>query len=231
MAVDTNANTQNNNTEAPAWMAHGDEIYAAIRPHAKLRFVKANDIILNQDEAVTHLYFMIKGTADGFAYSESGTKFWVTEFNAGDIIGQAEIFASHKMGYEITAHSNVEMLVLPASAFLAMLERQNKLGIKVAENLSRSLQNVQARLVEMAIMPASARVCAELLRLSKPIGKTPDQRIVRPHPVYSNLALRVHSTRETVSRSISELEKMGIVKRSTGSIIILKPDALKRSAS
>jgi len=64
--------------------------------------------------------------------------------------------------------------------------------------------------------------------MGKPIGRSPDTLIIRPHPIYTNFALRVHSTRETVSRTINSLKKKGIVTRETGALEILKPEHLER---
>jgi len=83
------------------------------------------------------------------------------------------------------------------------------------------------RYVEALTMSAKGRVCAELMRLSDPIGISPTKRIVRPNPVFVDLALRINSTRETVSRTVSALQKDGVVSREAGAMLIERPAALK----
>ena len=65
--------------------------------------------------------------------------------------------------------------------------------------------------------------------MSNPIGVDPDRHIVRPNPVFVDLALRINSTRETVSRTVSELQKKGIVSREPGALVIQSPEKLKAS--
>ena len=83
------------------------------------------------------------------------------------------------------------------------------------------------RLVEAITLSAPGRVCAELVRMSKPVGIDPDKRVIRPSPVFLEVALRVSSTRETVSRTVNALLKDGVLSRETGAMLIHAPDALK----
>src|ERR1700761_7093663 len=70
---------------------------------------------------------------------------------------------------------------------------------------------------------ARGRVHAELLRLAR-LG---DGKTIAPAPVLSVLAVRVHSTRETVSRTIGALERRGLVKRDGKALVITAPHRLE----
>jgi DNA-binding MarR family transcriptional regulator len=81
---------------------------------------------------------------------------------------------------------------------------------------------MRRRMVESVLLSATGRVCAELERLAK---LSPDQTI-RPVPVFSELATMVQSTRETVSRTISQLEKRGVLRREDGGLRVVAPHRL-----
>lgn len=49
-------------------------------------------------------------------------------------------------------------------------------------------------------------------------------------PVMSELAVTVQSTRETVSRTVSQLERRGIVRRIDGGLEIVAPHRLEEQA-
>lgn len=83
------------------------------------------------------------------------------------------------------------------------------------------------RLVEAVTLSSPGRVCAELLRLSHPVGIEPDKLIIRPTPVFVELAKQIDSTRETVSRTVSQLQKSGVLSREPGALLIHKPGALQ----
>ena len=67
------------------------------------------------------------------------------------------------------------------------------------------------------------RVHAELLRLAR----LADGRVIRPAPVLAKLAVRVQSTRETVSRTINALERRGIIRRERDALVIVAPHRLE----
>lgn len=213
--------------DAPIWLAHGSAIYDLIKPVAKHVNKQADKIIFDQGAVVKYIHFVLKGRAQAFTYSEDGKRFWVVDFGPGDLFGHPETLANAPIEYEVRADTDMKLAVLHAKAFSDMMLEVPEMGKNISADLAASLSRANTRLFELATLSASARICAELHRMASPIGKTPDQWIIRPNPVYSNFALRVQSTRETVSRTISKLQKQGIVERKTGALVILKPDRLR----
>ena len=92
------------------------------------------------------------------------------------------------------------------------------MGLLVSRALLRQLRAASLRVTERSTLSASGRVHAELLRLAH----LRDGRTIRPAPVLSSLAVRIHSTRETVSRAINALERRGIIRRD-GDALVIRP--------
>jgi len=101
-----------------------------------------------------------------------------------------------------------------------LLAKENGLSLTLHNDLVIKLDHMTSRLIEAFSLSAKGRVCAELSRLSRVIGILPERLIIRPSPVFVELAERVNSTRETVSRTVSELQKKGILKREAGALIM-----------
>jgi CRP-like cAMP-binding protein len=74
---------------------------------------------------------------------------------------------------------------------------------------------------ERAALTAPGRVAAELLRLGGADGT------IRPAPVVAELAVRVGTTRETASRTLSALERRGLVLREDDGLTIVAPGRLR----
>ena len=74
---------------------------------------------------------------------------------------------------------------------------------------------------------SSFRPYAEILRMSESsqAGRT---RIIQPIPSLTAIALRVNTTRETVSRTISGLERRGMLRRRKNAFELVDPDHLAR---
>ena len=129
--------------------------------------------------------------------------------------------------FEIVAETDVSALFISAHTMEEILQDDVNLGVEIARDLADRLDQMTHRLIEAYTLSAKGRICAELTRLSRVIGIAPDKRIIRPNPVFVELAERVNSTRETVSRTVSELQKRGILAREPGAIIIKEPERLR----
>ncbi len=217
--------------DAPIWLAHGADVYDLIKPVTMRKNISVGTVLIAQGASIAHIYFVLKGRAQAFIYTEDGQRFWVADFGPGDIFGHPEILSDTPIEFEVRADTDMKLAVLPANTFMDMMNKAKGFGKNISLHLATSLSRANTRLFELATLPAAARIHAELLRMAEPIGKAPETMIIRPHPVYSNFALRVHSTRETVSRVVNRLQKLGIVTRETGALVILKPGKLQRNSS
>ncbi len=198
-----------------------------LNPLGAVRGFSAGDLILFQGEAAKHIGLVISGHASARVNSERGDEVWVDQFGAGDFIGHISLLTQAPIDFEIRAESDVKVLFVPAQKFEDLLSSDKILSVALARDLAARLSVMTRRLVEAVTLSSPGRVCAELLRLSHPVGRDPDKLIVRPTPVFVDLALRINSTRETVSRTVSQLQKSGILSREPGALLIHKPAALQ----
>lgn len=194
---------------------------------ATSKLYRVGDPIAFQGEPAEHIGYMTSGTAKAIAYSEDGVDTWLGEFQSGEFFGHTSFLTQKPVNFEITAQTDMTALIIPASALPALLDTHRELNRAFAEDLAKRLDMMMNRLVEALTLSAKGRVCAELMRLSRPIGIEPDKSIIRPNPVFIELALRVNSTRETVSRTVSELQKKGILTREPGALLVQNRGALK----
>lgn len=74
------------------------------------------------------------------------------------------------------------------------------------------------------------RLCAELLRLARP-ASSDGALAISPPPTHAELAARVGSRREAVTRALRQLEQDELLGRRRGAIVLLRPDILGRNVS
>ncbi len=189
------------------------------------------DPILFQGEISEKVGYVTSGRARAISYSEDGSETWIGYFSKGEFFGHVSALTDLPVHFEICADTDIEVAIMSASKLTALLESDPEISRVITQDLAQRLNSMILRLVEALSLTAKGRVCAELVRLSVPIGKSPDMHIIRPNPIFVEMALRVNSTRETVSRTVSELQKKGILAREPGAIRILNPAALKASVS
>jgi DNA-binding MarR family transcriptional regulator len=72
------------------------------------------------------------------------------------------------------------------------------------------------------------RIYAELLRLGRKARKDDVASVISPPPTHAELAARVSSHREAVTRELNRLETEGFLERRRGAIVILDRERLAK---
>lgn len=201
--------------------------YQSISDRTTTRTYKSGSVIALQGEDAQKIGYVLDGRAKAVSFTKNGEATWVGYFQLGDFFGHTAWLSENPPPFEIIAETDVKVLFVAAATMNELLTEQENLGLELAKDLASRLDQMTQRLIEAFTLSAKGRICAELTRLSRVIGIAPDTRIIRPNPVLVDLAERVNSTRETVSRTVSDLQKKGILAREPGAIIITNPDRLR----
>lgn len=194
--------------------------YGLIESNAVLKTYSPRETIHFQGRASEVIGLVKSGEVEAVSFSENGDEIWIEEFSEGDFIGHIAFLKDVPSQHELIAKSKVSLLLLPAPKMRELLSADESLRNEFMEAFAKRLNSVTVSLVGAYSMSVKERICAELMRLSHEIGIDPDKYIIRPNPVIVDMARRVNSTRETVSRTVSDLQKMGIVSREPGALII-----------
>ena len=180
-------------------------------------------------DKLTTVGLVMSGGARELAYSINGEETWVGEYKEGQFIGLVSLLSEQEHNFEIHAMSNMSVKFLSQDKVLTLMRADTSFCEAIARDLATKLSMSTSDLINIHTLSVKGRVCAELLRLSFPIGITPGHYIIRPSPVFVALARRLNSTRETVSRTVSELQQKGIVSREPGAFVIKDVEKLRET--
>ena len=183
---------------------------------------------LHQDECSDHIGLILSGKVIAQTYTLDGQRIWLEEFGSYDLLFLDTVFSHKPALCEWVAINDTQLMLITRNQFLSILMSDSNFGVEVLNILSSQLQYMTKRLIEANSLTAKGRICAELKRHTRVIGVSPEQYIIRPTPIFSEFAARVGSTRESVSRTVSGLVKMGVIIRKPGSLIV--PDMKRLDA-
>ncbi len=186
-----------------------------------------DNIMHHQDEAFKHVAYIQTGRAFGVSVNIDGEETWLTEYTAGQFMGCEGMFGDTRPDYHIVAKTPLTALLFPMGTFMELMQSHKGLCAMVTADLSRQIRKLTTYKLEANSFSMRGRIAAELARLARPIGKTPDTFIIRPTPVFSEFALRLGSSRETVSRTVSALVGKNVLTRKTGALLVHDLDKLK----
>jgi CRP-like cAMP-binding protein len=199
------------------------DVAASVARHASDRRYPARATLIQQGDPGTVTFLLIDGRAHALVYGLAGQLVLLHEFGRGDIFGAIGQSQPDREDANVTAIEKVRAAVFLARDFLSLAEAHACISLAVSRVLLKRLRETAGRMLERTTVSASGRVYIELLRLAR-LG---DGRMVRPAPVNAALAVRINSTRETVSRTINALVRRGIVKRERGALVIVAPQRLE----
>ena len=165
---------------------------------------------------------IVSGRAQEVAYGHDGSMLQLSVLGAGDFYG-ALMGSSEGDMAQTEALSEGRGAHFTTPALVRLMESYGTVARAINRQLAARLVALRRRMVEATLLSVTGRVCAELLRRSAGL----DDRTIRPMPVMSELAISVRSTRETVSRTVSLLEKRGLVRRAEGGLEIVAPRRLE----
>lgn len=199
------------------------EVGAAIAVHAIARQYPARAVILRYGDRLSHAWLVMAGRAQALVYGLDGQMVLVHEYRTGDFFGALAATDAWPVDADVVAADPTRAASVPAADFVMLVDRHRSLSLLLVRSLLEQLRAASSRMVDRTTLSAPGRVYAELLRLAR-LG---DGAAIRPAPVHAALAVRVQSTRETVSRAVSALERRGIVRREDDALVIVAPGRLE----
>ena len=207
------------------------EARQALVETADRRFVKAATTIISQDEQDDHVYLLLEGSVRVVLLSENGQEIWLDWFGAGTVFGEMAALTGKPRTSEIVAETDCVLAVLNGDNFFALMRERGEIGVALSKILANRIHNTTQRMFELSALSAPGRIYAELLRMSEPSVEDTTRRTIRRAPSMTELARRVNTTRETTSRTVNDLERRGLLRRSDDAFELVDPDLLNRMLS
>ena len=98
------------------------------------------------------------------------------------------------------------------------------------EHLSAQLRRMTERVYEFSTLVVRKRLILELLRWAEEIGPVDGQVSISPAPTHFELAAKISTHREAVSREMSALAKRGLIEKRGNRLVLRDLAALEMLA-
>ena len=145
----------------------------------------------------------------------------------GEFFGEMSAIDSIERSANVTALTKAEVAIMSSAVFREILFGNQHACDKVLRLLTHRVRDVNTRLAEMAIFDLRHRLYSELLRSSHPRPGHAGERVVTPPPFHHVVAARIGCRREQVTRELSTMTSEGLVEKTRGALVLLKPQVLE----
>jgi CRP/FNR family cyclic AMP-dependent transcriptional regulator len=115
---------------------------------------------------------------------------------------------------------------MPAATFSKLLQHEPMVQQALIKELVRNVRTLTKRVYEFSTLAVNNRIQAELLRLASLAPREGKSARIIPPPTHADIASRVSTHREAVTREFNRLSRMGLIERQSGALIIWDVDRL-----
>ena len=204
-----------------------DEL-ASLARRCSWRRYRAGQTILNYRDNRHAVFFVVQGCASVLYHSASGREVRFGDFTAGNVFGEFAAIDGAPHMADVVCVTDALVAAMSADLFREVLRRHETVCAAVLRRLTGIARTMSRRVIEFSTLPVRHRLHAELLRLARIDAADPRRRtaVIAPAPTHAEIASRISTHREAVSRELAELTRSGLVERRGGELILRDVGAL-----
>jgi CRP-like cAMP-binding protein len=155
--------------------------------------------------------------------ASDGARRTLNFLGAGDLFGEIALLDGQSRAADATAGEPSELFVLRREDFLAHLEREPRVAIKLIERLCQRIRWMSERMEESVSQPLPVRLARRLCALASDVG-------AEVHISQQQLGVFVGAARESVNRQLQQWRKDGILDLQRGRVLLLNMTKLSAVA-
>ena len=183
------------------------------------RYEAKRQIIAYQDDSAD-VFFIVSGTVRIVIHGVSGKEISYRDLDAGEMFGELAAIDGEQRSASVVAVAETLLVAMPETAFRDSIRRHPPVADAVLQRLTRLVRLYSQRLYEMRTLDVPSRIRAELVRLAQASVGDNNTATISPLPTSADIAARVNTRREAVSRELASLTRRGFIKRHQKTLLI-----------
>ncbi len=206
-----------------------DQVFDDLVKSCAWQVVPAGKQVFHANQTSSEVYFVTAGRVRVLLYSlAEGRQVVFTNLGPHQMFGEIAAVDGRPRSATVEALDDCTLAILSKDQFRRLTLEHPAFGFAVMKQLVAHVRRLTDRVHELSVLSVESRVHSELLRLAGLAGETNNQALLSPAPRRSELAARIATTREAVSRVITRLEEEGIVRREGPGLRIVDVERLRK---
>ena len=210
---------------SPAALRSVDEVsHHTVMPAGALLFVEG--------QSPRGVFVLCSGKVKLYTTSKEGKVLILKLAEAGEVVGLSAAISG--TNYEVTAETAVpsQLDFIGRQDFMTILQNHSEVGAHAALSLSREFQGAYRDIHDLVLSRSSSGKLARLLLSScaPPARMESEELRLRSVMTHEEMAQRIGSSRETVTRLLSDLKKKRLIRLDGANLIIRNRSGLEALA-
>ena len=198
-----------------------------VTSHVVTRTHPPNRAILLENDWGGSVYFILDGWVKIRTYNMDGKEVTLNILGKGEIVGEMAALDKSTRSSDAITLTTATISSIPAQDFVNLLKSEPLAGIRLSQLMAKRLRQVNQRL-RLREADSLSRVADTLLFLAEGQGEKSGQGAIIPNLPHRELSGISGLARETVTRSLTKLEKKGLIQRQQESLYIPDLAALEK---
>jgi CRP/FNR family transcriptional regulator/CRP/FNR family cyclic AMP-dependent transcriptional regulator len=209
--------------KVPLFSNLSDKEVLSITSEMIVRQFSAGEVIVYEDENESQTFFMLFcGSVHIGVVSPEGKQTILATLRKGDFFGEMAILEGEPRSATVSAAEDCTLFMLYRRGFMDILQRYPKMTIQMLVEMSRRLRRSNRQINTLSLMSVYGRVADTILKLAREQGERAGSVTVIPNrPTQQVIAEMSGTTRETVSRVLSQLQKKQLISIDKKTLVIL----------
>lgn len=192
----------------------------AVAPHARLAQFRAGQTVMGHQDDTTDVFVVLDGMLRVELLSQNGREIILSDAAPGDLVGEFSALDDQRRSATVTATSRAVLARIPGAAFKQAALADPQSAEWLSRRLVRLLRGLNERIFELNALAVRSRLHCELLRFCLDAGVNGNEATIVPSPTHAELANRIGTHREAVTRELRYLAEQGITS-STGRKLVI----------
>jgi CRP/FNR family cyclic AMP-dependent transcriptional regulator len=205
-----------------------DAELARVAASCSTKTYEKNAQILGDQDLTTDVFFILAGSVRSNSVSPKGREVIYSELSAGDIVGEFSAIDGLPRSSAVSALTDCVVARMPTKAFFELLRSNGVVSTKLVELLVAKIRTMSERVFEVSALSVRERLRRELLRLAAGGERQGRRVVIKPSPTHYDIAARIGSHREAVTREFNRLEAEKVLDVSRRQITILDLERLEQ---
>ena len=193
--------------KVPLFSGLSEADLAAFAELTRERSYPKGSVIVFEDDPGDALFLVAAGQVKVVLIAEDGREVILSVLGEGTFFGEMAVIDEEPRSAHVIAMEDSSLLVLRREDFHARLRHSPEVAISLLKEISRRLRRADEKIGSLVLLDVNGRVAHLLLRMADDEG---GDRITRKL-THHTIAQMIGSSRETVSRTMRELQDRGLV--------------------
>jgi CRP/FNR family transcriptional regulator, cyclic AMP receptor protein len=181
-------------------------------------------VIFFENEEGDTFFMILDGRVKVTILGDDGREIILSVLGPGDFFGEVALLDNEPRSATAIAVEDTELMSLHRLDFQNVLNENKSITLALIKTLTARLRKANHQISTLALLDVYGRVARVILDMARDEGKRlKDGRIAFRRPTHQEIANRIGTTRETVTRMLKDLERQGLI-RVEGKEIVVQAD-------